>query len=65
MDVHIDELHSTVDAVDGDALLTPGVQAQIVRAVLRELESRDRGRDTLRSDLDMRSIVEQQRETRA
>jgi hypothetical protein len=61
MDVRIDELHSTVDAIDGDALLTPETLDRIVRAVLRALEHDERGRQTLRSDLDTRSIVEQQR----
>jgi hypothetical protein len=60
-DVRIDELHSTIDTVDGAALLTPEVLDRIVAAVLEELQSRDRGTQALRSELDMRSIVEQQR----
>lgn len=61
MDVRIDELHSTVDAIDGDALLTPETLDRIVRAVLRALQHEQRGQEALRSDLDTRSIVEQQR----
>jgi hypothetical protein len=60
-DVRIDELHSTVDSVDGSALLTPEVLSGIVQAVLVELEARERGAQALRSELDMRPIVEQQR----
>ena len=61
VDVRIDELHSTIDTVDGDALLTPDVLDRIVRTVLGELQARERSTETLRSELDMRSIVEQQR----
>jgi len=60
-DVRIDELHSTVDTVDGDALLTPEVLDRIVQAVVGELHARESGAQALRSELDMRSIVEQQR----
>ena len=60
-DVRIDELHSTIDSVDGAALLTPEVLDSIVQAVLEELQARDSGARALRSELDMRSIVEQQR----
>jgi hypothetical protein len=60
-DVRIDELHSTVDAVDGAALLTPEVMDRIVQSVVEELQARERGAQALRSELDMRSIVEQQR----
>jgi len=65
MNVRIDELHSTVDAVDGDALLTPSTLDHIVKAVLRAIANEQRGRDALRSDLDTRSIVEQQRRAQA
>jgi hypothetical protein len=61
MDVRIDELHSTIDAVDGAALLTQDVLDRIVRAVLGELNAQQRSAATLRSDLDTRSIAEQQR----
>ena len=61
MDVRIDELHTSVDVVDGGALLTPGTLAEIVRAVLRALENEERAWAALRSDLDTRSVVERQR----
>jgi hypothetical protein len=61
VDVRIDELHSTIDTVDGDALLTPDVLDRIVQTVLGELQAREHSTETLRSELDMRSIVEQQR----
>jgi len=60
-DVRIDELHSTIDTVDGAALLTPEVLDRIVQTVLGALQARERGTQALRSELDMRSIVEQQR----
>lgn len=60
-DVRIDELHSTIDTVDGSALLTQEVMDRIVEAVLGELQARERGTQALRSELDMRSVVEQQR----
>ncbi len=62
MDVRIDELHTSVDVVDGGALLTPATLSEIVRAVLRALQDEERRRDALRSDLDTRSVVERQRE---
>jgi hypothetical protein len=61
MDVRIDELHSTIDAVGADALLTPEVLRRIVAAVRAEIEgkaSQDAARD---EDLDTRSVVAQQR----
>jgi hypothetical protein len=61
MDVHIDELRSTVDTVDGDALLTPQTLDRIVRSVLRALANEQRARDSLSEEIDMRSVVEQQR----
>jgi hypothetical protein len=61
MDVRIDQLDSTVDAVDGADLLTPDVLDRIVQSVLGALRAQQQGEQTLRSDLDMRSIVEQQR----
>jgi len=61
VDVRIDELHSTVDTVDGNALLTPETLDRIVRAVLHALANQQRGQEALRADLDTRSIVEQQR----
>lgn len=61
MDVRIDELHTTVEALDGNALLSPETMERIVRAVLRAIELGERSRESHRSDLDTRSIVERQR----
>jgi hypothetical protein len=61
VDVQIGELHSTVDAVDGEALLMPQTLERIVRSVLQALDARQRDRDVVRSEIDTRSIVEQQR----
>jgi hypothetical protein len=62
VDVHIDELHTTVDTIDGSALLTPQTLESIVRAVLRAIEAQQLSERTLRSELDTRSVVDQQRE---
>ena len=50
MDVHIDEVRSTVDTVDGNALLTPSTLDRIVRAVVRALEKDQRAGEALRDD---------------
>jgi hypothetical protein len=62
MDVRIDELHSTVEAVDGAALLSPQMLEAIVRAVLAAMANGHRTEEARRSDLDTRSVVERQRE---
>jgi hypothetical protein len=62
MDVQINELHSTVDAIDGDALLMPQTLERIVRAVVAALDARQRDRAAVRDDIDTRSIVQQQRQ---
>ena len=61
MDVRIEELTTTVHAVDPEALLTPAVLARVVDAVLATLAARNRDEQTRDSELDLRSIVEQQR----
>jgi hypothetical protein len=61
MDVRIDEVHSTVDAVGGEGLLTPEVLQGIVGAVLRALELRGSGARTLASEREVRSVLDQQR----
>lgn len=63
-EVRIDELHSTFDTVNPDALLTRDVIARIAAAV-RAYERTERHRDEDRdADLDTRSVVEQQRSGR-
>jgi hypothetical protein len=61
----VDELHTTLDTVSGDALLTPAVLARVVKAVRASLDEDDRQRRSLAADLDLRSTVEQQRAWRA
>lgn len=39
MDVQINEMTTTVEATDGQTLLTPALMQQIVRAVMAELEA--------------------------
>lgn len=61
MDVHIEELHTTLESVNAEALLSPAVLARIVSAVKRELKDDARG-DLIRADeTDLRSVVERQR----
>ncbi len=61
MDVRIDELHSTVDTVGAEALLSPQVLARIVAAVRASLDQRSTAERDRKADVDTRSIVEQQR----
>lgn len=61
MPVQINELESRVDVMDGASMLSPEVLNYVVQAVIRELERRREGDQTHASELDTRSIVEQQR----
>jgi hypothetical protein len=65
MDVHIDEISTQVRVLDGEALLTPQVLEQIVRAVLQRLETRQRTDRIRQSETRIRSVVEQQEERRS
>lgn len=60
--VRVEELQSTVDVVDGAALLTPPVLDHVVRAVLQALDRQTDQRATIRATVDLRSVVEQQRQ---
>lgn len=61
MDVHIEELHSSVQVVDPTTLLSPQVLAVVVDAVLRRLEEQ-RTQDRRRSsEREIGSVVERQR----
>jgi hypothetical protein len=63
MPIRIEEMHTSVEVVDSQALLSPAVLARIVEAVVRRLaehEHQENARDTER---DLRSVVEQQRAT--
>lgn len=44
MDVHINEVASTVRAVDGDALLSPQTMNKIIQLVLQAVQERDEHR---------------------
>ncbi len=57
MDIQIGELNSTVHAVDSDSQVTRAT----VEAVLKALRKIQSAQDSLKADLDTRSIVEQQR----
>jgi len=61
VDVHIDELTTSVHSVDPEALLTPAVLSRVVDAVLAQLAAKGRDEQTRGSELDLRSVVEQQR----
>lgn len=61
MSVHIDEVQTSVQVVDQQALLTPAVLEQVVAAVLARLDSRARDEHARGTERDLRSVVEQQR----
>jgi hypothetical protein len=58
----VDELHTTFDTVSGEALLTPDVLTRIVSAVRARQAEDDNNRRSLQRDLDLRSVVDQQRD---
>lgn len=61
MDVRIEEVTTSVHVVDPQSLLTPDVLARVVEAVVARLDARTRDTGVLGSELDLRSVVEQQR----
>jgi hypothetical protein len=64
MDVQIEEVHSSVDVVDHDALLTPEILARIVAAVRASLADEHRRKADRAEDVDFRSVIDQQRDGR-
>jgi hypothetical protein len=50
VEVNINEVKSTVKAVDGDAALSPQTMQKIIDAVMREVEERERHRDRTKSE---------------
>jgi hypothetical protein len=64
MDVRIEQMTTTVDSVDPSALLTPAVLARIVDAVISDLETAKLAARMRSAELDMRSVVDQQRDGR-
>ena len=50
MEVQINELQSTVRAVDGDTLLSPSVMARIVRVVMQAVNDQEAHRERVRAE---------------
>lgn len=64
MDVQIDEVTSTVEVVDREALLSPEILARIVAAVRASLAAERRLERDRAQDVDVSSVVEHQRSGR-
>jgi hypothetical protein len=64
MDVRIEEMTTTVDSVDPSSLLTPAVLARIVDAVISDLETAKLAERSRATEVDTRSVVDQQRDGR-
>jgi hypothetical protein len=62
MPIEIQELVTQVEVVDSEAVLDPRVFARIVEQVLAASRDRERTEQARRSELDIRPIVEQQRD---
>jgi hypothetical protein len=50
MEVHINEIASTVRAMDDNTLLSPQTMEKILSAVLRAVEEREQYRDRVRAE---------------
>lgn len=50
MEVHIEELQSSVRAVDGASVLSPQTMQQILAIVMRAVEEREAHRDRVKSE---------------
>jgi len=61
MDVQIDEVRSTVEIVDREALLSPEIVARIVAAGRAARPAARRPQHDRAEDVDFRPVVEQQR----
>ncbi len=64
MEVQINDLTSTVRAVDGDTLLSPQTMEKIVRVVLQAVEERDAHRLRVRAEQRITSGVSHELEER-
>lgn len=64
MEVEINNLSSTVQAVDGDSLLTPKTMERIVRVVLEAIDERDGHRQRVRAEQRITSGVSHELEGR-
>jgi len=63
MEVNIDEVVSTVRAVDSDSLLTPQTLGKIVRLVLMAVEDREEHRRQVRAEQQVTGGVRDELET--
>jgi hypothetical protein len=64
MEVHIDEVASTVRAVDGDALLAPHTLRKILHAVMQAIDEREQHRGRVRAETRIsRGVSHEQAET--
>ena len=61
MPIEIQELHTSVEVAAPESVLTPAVLAQVVKAVLAELDARERPAQARASELDLRPVIQQQR----
>lgn len=50
MEVQINELQSTIRAIDGDTPLSPHTMEKILRAVMQAVDDRDAHRERVRSE---------------
>lgn len=64
MEVQINDLQSTVRAVDGDALLSPQTMEKIVRAVLQAVNDQEAHRQRVRAEQRITSGVSHELEDR-
>jgi hypothetical protein len=64
MDVQINELQSTVRAVDSDSLLSPQTMEKIIRAVLAAVNDQESHRQRVRAEQRITNGVSQELEER-
>lgn len=50
MQVQIEELSSTIRAVDGESILTPQIMERILRAVMAAVDERERRQQRVRAE---------------
>ena len=64
MEVHIDEVASTVRAVDSEMLLSPQTLRKILQAVMQALDEREQHRGRVRAETRItRGVSHDQKET--
>ena len=64
MEVQINEIASTVRAVDGESLLSPTVMRRILRSVMQAIEERDRHAERVRAEQRLTGGVAEELEER-